>query len=220
MNSPKSEVTMPESAKPRNRILAALVENVGTIALLAVLAASLSLNVWLGSAELARRRAAPSGPLGRFELKSTLPDVPVVGLDGSRTIVRAASNKKTLVYALSPTCGWCARNYANIVSLGKHASANYRVVGFSTSGSIEELRAYLAKQPLPFEVFLIDRDLAGDLPLLDATPMTLVLDESGAIEKAWMGAFMDDRREQVESAFGLTLPGEVVSAPRTATGSQ
>ncbi len=189
-----------------------LTANLGTTVLLFVLAASLSINVWLGRAEL-NRRQAPA--LGRIQIDSTLPDIALVALDGRKTSFKSAWSRETLVYVLSPSCGWCTANHSNIVALGKHVSDDYRVIGLSASGSIEDLRAHLLTQPLPFDVFLIDRELAGDLPLLDATPMTLFIDRSGQIKRAWMGAFIDIRQSQIEATFNLRLPG-LTSAPGSA----
>jgi hypothetical protein len=44
---------------------------------------------------------------------------------------------------------------------------------------------------------------------LGPTPLTLVLSSDGEILKSWVGAYSGHTQKEVESYFGITLPGLV-----------
>jgi hypothetical protein len=43
--------------------------------------------------------------------------IPVIDALGSRTEIRFDSDRPTVLYVLSPRCGWCSRNEDNIRAL-------------------------------------------------------------------------------------------------------
>jgi hypothetical protein len=156
----------------------------------------------------------PRRPLGGIQLGAEFPDLVGVSLEGSAVSLNLKRDKPTVLYVMSPTCGWCRRNYPNVVALAKKAMGDYYFVGVSTTGTIAELRAHLKELPLPFEVFLLDREKLGQLVYFRATPTTLVLSPQGLVAKAWIGAYQDSSENEVNKYFALSLPG---LAPTTAT---
>ena len=113
----------------------------------------------------------------------------------------------TVVFVITPTCGWCTKNMMNVRTLAEKAGKRYRFVAFSLSPN--NLADYVAKHQLQFPVYT-------DLPLvpirdykLGGTPETFVVSPEGEVLKVWSGAFADDLQKDVESYFGVTLPGLV-----------
>jgi len=172
-----------------------------------VLTLSLSLNVWLGLEvrAAARPRSAANGGIVAGD---RLGPIPIVDSSGQKTTIVGSSAQSVVVYVMSPTCIWCAKNYNNIVAVAKHARSGVRFVGVSTSGTPAQLAQHLRDHPYPFEVFLLDKKtLSSDSKLSTATPQTLVVNRDGVVEHAWMGAFIDEKQDEVERYFGVTLPG-------------
>jgi peroxiredoxin len=113
----------------------------------------------------------------------------------------------TVVFVITPTCGWCTRNMMNVRTLAEKANKRYRFVAFSLSP--KNLAAYVAEHHIQFPVYT-------DLPLvpireykLGGTPETFVVSPQGEVLKIWSGAFADDLQRDVESYFGVALPGLV-----------
>jgi len=187
-----------------------VVAQIGTIVLLTILCLSLSVNVVLG-----RRiygTAKPVSALGGIKLETLVEDIPVIGIDGKSAVLSLVGDRPTLVYVFSPTCGWCKANYENILALADRARSHYRIVGLSSNGSIEDLRKHISKAPLPFEVFLVDSAKVGNRPFLVATPTTLLVATNSKISRAWIGAYNDDRGDEIEKVFSVRLPGLVTGA--------
>lgn len=186
------------------RVRVFVVNNVGTLTLVVALLASLSANV-----VFARRLGLghkPPEPIGAIKLGSVVPTVHVRSLDGARRDI-VLNGQKSLVYVMSPSCGWCTKNHQNIVTLAKSVKDRYQIVGLSISGTPEVLRKHLAKSPLPFDVFIIEEGDLDKLTFAQATPTTIVVDESARITNAWVGAYNGSRFETVSSFFRVTLPG-------------
>src|SRR5262245_46315053 len=85
------------------------------VALVSVLALSLTLNVWLGWKVSRGGAPAASGGLAQgTELRS----LGVLAADAKEeTRLRLDDGIPTVLYVLSPSCHWCARNEANIRAL-------------------------------------------------------------------------------------------------------
>jgi hypothetical protein len=189
----------------------------GLATLVAVLAASLTLNV-VFSWQLAGRPAAPR--LAGIKLKSRLPTIIATKLDGSPVTIDFRSGRPTVVYVMSSHCGWCQRNYANIVALANSAMPRYRFVGLAVNGTLDHLRASLSTKALPFDVFLVEQTKVGDQPFLRATPTTLVVSPEGLIEQSWVGAYDASNLAAVGAFFSVGLPGLLANAnPATASSS-
>lgn len=117
------------------------------------------------------------------------------------------TNLPTVVFVITPSCSWCTKNMMNVKTLAEKAKNRYRFVAFSLSA--ENLAAYVAEHHLPFPVYT-------DLPLvpmreykLGGTPETIVVSPQGEVLKTFSGAFEDELQKDVETYFGVALPGLV-----------
>jgi peroxiredoxin len=115
------------------------------------------------------------------------------------------SKLPTVVFVITPTCGWCTKNIMNMRALVEKASDRFQFVGFSLSS--DKLHDYLTANKLDFPFYT-------DLPLvptseykLGGTPQTIVVSPSGEVMKVWSGAFAEKTQKEVEDYFGVSLPG-------------
>jgi hypothetical protein len=141
-----------------------------------------------------------------------VPTVEAFTSDGTRLSLDFRSNTGTVIYYLSPTCGWCERNYANIVALGKAASARYRFVGVVRDRDRTAIVKHLAESPLPFQVFVVEDPRWFETTTLVATPATVFVDPEGTIRQLARRVHITARKAEIERFFAVTLPGIEVEA--------
>ena len=182
----------------------------GTSLLALALCASLSFNVY--QALEMRGAFVPSPPEVRVGTKIPTPFA-VTDPDGKSVALNFADDSRpTVIYVLSPLCGWCKRNEANIKAVVAQAGSKFRFVGLSIAS--QNLKEYVAEKHAPFPVYLVNS--ADEIKKLNlgSTPQTLLVNSSGRVEKAWAGAYVEKNRTQVEKFFGVNLPGlqEVASS--------
>jgi hypothetical protein len=129
-------------------------------------------------------------------------------LDGSDAVVEfKRPGVPTLLYLMSPSCSWCARNLANFKAPVEQSRNKYRVVAVSVTA--ENLPEYAKKNRLTGPevelVFGIPESVlqAQDLTV---TPQTLLVSPDGKLVKRWEGAFVGNQAE-VEAKLGVHLPG-------------
>lgn len=184
----------------------------GTVVLFFLLAGSLVLNVIQGWQLRARPRfsAASSNAAVMAGIRpgSLLPPISGLTPHGEKADLTFESDKPTIIYVLSPSCGWCRRNRNNITALYATEKSRFHFVGLSVSK--DKLAEHLTSTPLPFPVFSIERTDARlqKLGFFDATPQTVVVGSDGVVQKAWMGAYMPGSQlEELQRFFRTTLPG-------------
>lgn len=168
-----------------------------------LLVASLSLNVYLGW----KVRQGGGAPQNATKLApGTLIDpVTASGPDGKPVTIAYDAGKPTVFYVISPSCIWCKRNQANINKLTETKGNEFRFVGLSLAD--EGLKEYVEGHQLKFPVYSgVKEDTVRSLGL-GGTPQTIVVSPEGKVLKVWMGAYVDRLQPEVESFFGVQLPG-------------
>lgn len=130
----------------------------------------------------------------------------VVGRDGKRTQLDFSGSKPTVIYVMSPLCGWCKRNQANITSLALQKARDYQFVGLSTTDN--QLKDFWKSTKLPFPVYSVpSADVLSRYHLGDETPQMAIVDSAGRVGRVWHGALSGDGLTEVEKYFGVRLPG-------------
>jgi hypothetical protein len=128
--------------------------------------------------------------------------------DGSEAVVDfTKSGKPTLLYLMSPHCGWCARNLGNFKALVQQGRNRYRLVAVSVTA--EGLAEYVSANhwtPSDLEVVFDVPESVLQAEDLMATPQTLLVSPEGKLVRRWQGAYTDNQGE-VEKALGVRLPG-------------
>ncbi len=182
--------------------------DLGPLALIAVLAASLTLNVRLG---LTARAQPPVFVETGFRAGTWIPSVTVSAPGEQKRLL--TFDRNTLLYIFSPSCEWSRADYQNLQTILKVAGTNYDVLGIYARPhtSDADVSAYLTTHPFPGEVLGVDLTtpmVAGDTAQrFSSTPQLLVISRGGLIRRAWSGALFDDRQEEAEGYFGVRLPG-------------
>lgn len=121
----------------------------------------------------------------------------------------------TLLYWLSPSCGWCEVNIANFRALAAQAPGRYRFVAMSSS-SPGELAIYAQRHRIDFPIYTI-RAEAARLYRLGGTPASVLISAQGTFVKRWDGAYTPSKLNEIESTLSVKLPGVVAKADETAT---
>lgn len=187
-------------ARPEARLRALLI-----LALLLV--CSLGINMLL-----ARRVSKLTTLVSRMKSESRLvagdkvPAITARDPEGRTAVLDyAGTDLPTVLFVITPKCGWCTKNIMNMRTLAASASDRYRFVGLSLES--DKLVDYITRNQLEFPVYT-------DLPLvpmkqykLGGTPQTIIVSPKGEVLKVWSGAFAEDLQKDVESYFGVSLPG-------------
>lgn len=117
-------------------------------------------------------------------------------------------SKKTVMLVFQPECGWCQKNmdnWATLLDRSDRGRFDFLAVSTSKEGVADYVDQHrrLAALPLIAEPDINDR---LEYRLFD-TPQTIVVDEDGQVEKVWLGAMSGPMQQEVESYFGISLPG-------------
>lgn len=179
------------------------------LALAAALMVSLGINAAL-TWHLLRgggRPAADARQEQRLESGAQLPPLDVRTLGGSAQQLKPAAGKGLLLYVLSPACGWCDRNVANVKALAAAVTAqgHYDLAGVSLSP--KGLAEHLNDNDFGFPVFVAADNPSARTYKLASTPNTLVIAPDGRLEAQYLGAFTAATGAAIEERFGLRLPG-------------
>lgn len=189
---------------------------IGFLVLAAFLVCSLAINLLL-TRRLANAKKIVTAMKSESQLGEGDKLPPMTAKDLQGQIVKLDyknTNRPTVVFVISPTCGWCTKNIMNMRALAEKASDRYRFVAFSLNS--DKLQDYVKENKLEFPVLT-------DLPYiptrdykLGGTPETFVVSPNGEVMKVWSGAFAEGTQKEVEAYFGVSLPG-IMDPEKTVT---
>lgn len=130
--------------------------------------------------------------------------------------VQRNDGKRTVLYVITPECGWCYRNSANVRHLANQQDARFQFAGISlsTRGLVE----YLGAQPMPFPFYVPDADLVTSYKLGGGTPQTVVISPEGKVLQNWYGAYNQNLQGAIEDYFSTKLPGLLPDASISSSG--
>jgi hypothetical protein len=142
---------------------------------------------------------------GQLQPGDLIPPLEVKTLDGTPIVIGFES--PTIIYVMSPSCPWCAKNTANIAELARALDPAYQVVGLSLSSV--RLTEHVAASGYSFAVY--SEPSAATLVALKVggTPETVVVSAGGKVLRSWRGAFSRRSADEVSAYFGVHLPGLV-----------
>ena len=173
--------------------------------ILLLLVASLCLNVYLGW-QVKKDRNVQIDTAARLSPGMKVDPVTAFSIDGKPiTISYDDVNKPTVLYVISPSCIWCIRNQTNIEKLTDAKANDFRFIGLSLAES--GLREYVEKYHLKFPVYTRLRAETIQSLRLGGTPQTIVISPEGEVLKVWPGAYSENLQTEVETYFGIQLPG-------------
>jgi hypothetical protein len=204
----RMEAFMPAARRWRS-LVSTVARNLGFIFSAGVLIASLSLNV-----VLARRLSAltrpPAPPVAGVHAGDAVSALPILTAPGEAR--QLTFDRPTLLYVFSPNCGWCRRDYQNLLALHRARGETHRFIGVTLDST--NLSEYMKTHPFPGDMFVLDpaRLTPAMKTTLGLTPQTVVVRAGGIVEQAWPGALTGPREQAAEKYFGIQLPG-VAAAP-------
>lgn len=141
----------------------------------------------------------------KLAIGASVPPIAVKALDGHPLAINYdPTDPPTLLYVLTPSCGWCIKNLANIKALAEQAHTRFRIIGLSLSS--DNLRDYVISANLTFPVYEISAEGARAYKL-GGTPQSLVISPDGKVLKNWGGAYTGTVQKEIEEYFGVRLPG-------------
>ncbi|MFY9622455.1 MAG: redoxin domain-containing protein [Pyrinomonadaceae bacterium] len=130
-------------------------------------------------------------------------------LSDQRQVVDYGSRPKTVLFVFSPQCTACERTVPHWRKIIEASVRNqYQVFGVSLGDAVGS-SSFLASNGLKLET-LIDIDAETRAAYkLSLSPLTIVIDNTGKVEKVWPGAFNRQSKQEVEEYFGISGVDEV-----------
>jgi len=174
------------------------------VLLLGLLVGSLTLNLYLGWNNQRSQRTVSAARPVRLTPGTKLNPVTVTDIAGVQQTISYAE-KPTVFYVLSPKCEWCERNTQNILTLANLKSADFRFVGVSLDD--DNLNQYVEDHHFNFPVYKNPSAESVRELGLKPTPQTIVVSREGLVLKNWIGVFGGRSQGDVETYFGVHLPG-------------
>ena len=143
----------------------------------------------------------PTLPVG-----TSVQPLKVSSLEGRQEVISYADSQVPIVlYVFTPECSWCTRNLDNIKSLASQKQGAYRFIALSLSNN--GVKEYAAQSKLDLPIFVGLAEEARQEYKLGTTPQTIVVSSEGKILQNWIGAYVGRQQTEVESFFGVHLPG-------------
>lgn len=129
-------------------------------------------------------------------------------LSGERRVVNYSDSIKTVLFVFSPQCGACERALPYWKEIrAACARDQYEVLGISLDNS-PSAHAFLASNGLNVEALVnIDAE-TKEAYKLSLTPLTIVIDNNGKVERNWPGVFSKEAKLEVEKYFGIYVPDD------------
>lgn len=166
---------------------------------------SVGMNVWLATqiGSMGGSSLRPSGTAVGGHLDEV---VEFRTLDGEPAYYdfRTAA-KSTILYVMSPQCGWCQQNEENVRTLYRSTKENFNFLVLGTAA--DGLAAYVKSSPYESLVRTIDPTVVPPALDLLATPQTILVNQRGIIERVWVGAYLNEKQTEIEDFFQVHLPG-------------
>lgn len=150
-------------------------------------------------ARLAERQLKPG---------TAAPPISATRVDGDigmvETIRYDTTDLPTVLYVLSPQCGWCVRNEVSISRLVAEKGHEYRFVALSlvTDGAAK----YWSQHDLGMPLYADVSEQTRDAYKMGATPQTIVVSPDGVVIANWNGAYLASQKDKIEAFFKVSLP--------------
>lgn len=117
-----------------------------------------------------------------------------------------------VLYVFRPGCAWCRKNRDNFNALSSQFSGKYRILALSLTNG-KDLGEFISENHMTTPVLTDLQPMTVTQYRLGGTPETIVVSPQGMVLKTWVGAYDDATKREVESYFGIHLPGLAATAP-------
>lgn len=125
-------------------------------------------------------------------------------MSGQREVVNYSARAKTVLLVFKPECPACERTVPYWKAIKAACDRNqYQIFGLSLDSN-SKTSDFLKANGLILEVFTnIDADVRNAYKL-NLTPLTIVVNNNGRVEKIWPGALNEYSNAEVETYFGIS----------------
>lgn len=119
---------------------------------------------------------------------------------------------KKVFFYFTPPCRFCVKQFVHWRAILAHADANrFEVIGLVREAEdVAKLKTFLSEMgcapdsAVPLKVVLVPDDVLLSYKL-SATPVTLIVSNSGTVEEAWMGLWDEAGISAASSAMGIAI---------------
>lgn len=141
-------------------------------------------------------------PLQQLTVGSRVESLDASDVSGkARHLVFGPGGKPVVLYAFTPTCGWCAKNLSNIKEIYRLKHPEFEFVGVSLSPN--GVPEYISRTEFPLDVVKDPSAASREKFHLNETPETIVVDSSGIVKQVWLGAYTSDTCRKIEQFFQM-----------------
>lgn len=134
--------------------------------------------------------------LGEFEAEN---------LDGGieRITYNQTGAKRVLLY-FHPKCGWCKKQMPYWKELVSNAdSQRFEITAITNDSNVDELKGFINDYSInPWKVLIIS-EADVEKAHLNGTPITVVLDKHGKVEKVWIGMWRKNDLDEIGNYFDI-----------------
>lgn len=133
--------------------------------------------------------------LGTFQAKN---------LKGEETKLDYSQTSKRILLFFRTTCGYSQKQMPYWKELASNADRqNYKVTALTTETDTQAIENYMQRYKIQdWEVLTISPEEAQTAKLL-ATPITIVVDNKGTVEKVWTGMWQNNDVDSASKYFAL-----------------
>lgn len=126
-------------------------------------------------------------------------------LNGNETKIDfLVDTNKTILLFFDSKCGFCMKQmpyWKNLVSNASHQ--NYAVIAITTETNVKAIIDFTKKYGIEnWKVLIVNSEQAQRSKLL-ATPVTLVINNKGVVEKAWTGLWPTEELPSIGAYFSI-----------------
>ena len=130
-------------------------------------------------------------------------------LSGQRQVVNYADRDKTVLLVFSPQCSACERVLPYWEEIKAACVRNqYQIFGVSLDDG-PRTHEFVRSNGLSLEAFVDIEAETKEAYKLFLTPLTIVIDNSGRVERIWPGVFSQETKQEVERYFGISEVDDV-----------
>jgi len=159
-----------------------------------------------------RKALAGEQPLA-LQTGESVPSFAGKTIDGNPIRVDySGQGPKKLFFYFTPPCRFCAKQFAYWRDILAHVDTNqFEVIGLvKEAEDVAKLKSYLRQMgcssdsPVSLEVVLVSNDVLQRYKLAP-TPATLIVSNSGIVEKDWIGLWDEANISAASSAIGVAI---------------
>jgi peroxiredoxin len=142
----------------------------------------------------------------RVEEGDTLGVFQAKNLKGEEVEIDYSQSKKNILLFFRTTCGYCEKQMPYWKELASGADKqNYKVAAITTETNTQAIENYIQKYKIQdWKVLIIAPEEAQTAKLL-ATPVTIVVDNKGVVEKVWTGMWQTNDIDSASKYFALNF---------------